>query len=235
MEYGVVTRWTERRSRAPFATPAIALLCILAYVVYSSLPPLLQQGAIDVLGMQPSAVSDMLKNPFAEGWAGPASTLFTALFIHDSGLHLVGNLVYLWVFGLKIEQRLGHVAILAVFLLGGAVTHALVALRLADSPVPIIGASGAISVIVGVYLGLFPGRRIGLYLPLGLYLQFARVPAVVVIGSWFALQLLYTVFGPITGAVAWWTHLAGFGLGVGVTLVLRALPLLGRRSGIDGR
>ena len=185
--------------------------------------------------MQPSAVSEMLHDPFAAGWAGPASSLFTALFIHDSGLHLAGNLVFLWVFGLKIEQRLGHLAILAVFLLGGAVTHALVALRLADSLVPIIGASGAVSVIVGVYLGMFPGRRIGLYLPLGLYLQFARVPAVVVIGSWFALQLLYTVFGPITGAVAWWTHLAGFGLGVGVTLVLRALPLLARRSAVDRR
>ena len=88
---------------------------------------------------------------------------------------------------------------------------------------PIIGASGAVSVIVGVYLGLFPGRRIGLYLPLGLYLQFARVPAILVIGSWFTLQLVYTVLGPITGVVAWWTHMTGFTLGLIYALMARAL------------
>lgn len=229
MPYSLATGFADRRSRAPLATAGIALLLVLAYVVYEGLPPLLQQGVIDVLGMQPDAVSEMLRDPFSPGWMAPVVSLFTALFIHDSGLHLAGNLVYLWVFSMKIEQRLGHAATLSVFLLGGAVTNALVALRLADTHVPIIGASGAVSVMVGVYLGIFPANRIGLYLPLGLYLQFARVPAVIVIGSWFALQLLYTVFGPITASVAWWTHLAGFGLGVGVTLVLRTLPSLGRR------
>ncbi|NIV20409.1 MAG: rhomboid family intramembrane serine protease, partial [Gammaproteobacteria bacterium] len=74
----------------------------------------------------------------------------------------------------------------------------------------VIGASGAVSAVVGASLGLFPRRRIGLYLPLGLYVQFVRVPALLVIGSWFTLQLVYSVVGPISGAMAWWTHLAGF-------------------------
>ena len=91
---------------------------------------------------------------------------------------------------------------------------------------PIIGASGAISAVVGAYLGLFPSRRIGMLLPLGLYLQFARVPAVLVIGSWFTLQLVYTVLGPITGIVAWWTHMAGFALGLIFALLVRATALI---------
>jgi membrane associated rhomboid family serine protease len=95
-------------------------------------------------------------------------------------------------------------------------------LQLGGLDTPIIGASGAISAVVGAYLGLFPSRRIGLFLPLGLYLQFAQVPSLLVIGSWFTLQLLYTVFGPINAAVAWWTHLAGFALGLSIALMYRA-------------
>ena len=82
------------------------------------------------------------------------------------------------------------------------------------------------SAVVGAYLGLFPRRRMGLFLPLGLYLQFARVPSLLVIGSWFTLQLLYTVFGPIDAAVAWWTHVAGFALGLSFALLTRAMTLV---------
>ena len=131
--------------------------------------------------------------------------------------------IYLWVFGIKVEQRLGSIVMGAVFLLGGILANVMVALRLPQLENPIIGASGAVTAVVGAYLGLFPRRHIGLFLPLGLYLQFARVPALLVIGSWFTLQLLYTVFGPIDGAVAWWTHVAGFALGLSFALLTRAL------------
>ena len=85
--------------------------------------------------------------------------------------------------------------------------------------------------MVGAYLGLFPRRHIGLFLPLGLYLQFARVPALFVIGSWFTLQLLYTAFGPINAAVAWWTHLAGFVLGISFALAARGIALVRQQKG----
>jgi membrane associated rhomboid family serine protease len=85
---------------------------------------------------------------------------------------------------------------------------------------------GAVSAVVGAYLGLFPSKRIGLFLPLGLYLQFAHVPALLVIGSWFTLQLVYSAFGPITGGVAFWTHLAGFVLGLIFAMLARALAQL---------
>ena len=131
-------------------------------------------------------------------------------------------MVYLWVFGLPLERRLGGLGMVLVFVLGGALANLFVTMRLPELTSPIVGASGAVSAVVGAYLGLFPSRRIGMLLPLGLYLQFARVPAVLVIGSWFTLQLVYTVLGPITGIVAWWTHMAGFALGLIFALLVRA-------------
>jgi membrane associated rhomboid family serine protease len=206
-------------------------LCLFLHLSYSSLSPILQQALIDMGGMQPSLTAALLRQPIPTWWSPEALSVLTSLFLHASWLHLVGNLVYLWVFGIKVEQRLGSIATLAVFLAGGALANVIVALRLPGLVTPIIGASGAVSAVVGAYLGLFPARHIGLFLPLGLYLQFARVPALFVIGSWFTLQLLYTAFGPINAAVAWWTHLAGFVLGISFALAARGLSLLRHQAG----
>jgi membrane associated rhomboid family serine protease len=219
---GIVMNWSDSPPHPPFATIYCTLLCLLAFLMYSGLSPLMQQAMIDVGGMNPSQTSALLHSDFASWWEMTALGTVTSLFIHASWLHLLGNLAYLWVFGIKVEQRLGSIGFALIFLLGGVLANVIVALRVPQLDTPIIGASGAISAVVGAYLGLFPRRRIGLFLPLGLYLQFARVPALLVIGSWFTLQLLYTVFGPINGAVAWWTHVAGFALGLSFSLVTRA-------------
>ena len=185
-----------------------------------------QHAMVELLGTLPRQLSPILSQPQG-GWTNQTSlTLFSALFIHASWVHLLGNMVYLWVFGIPLERRLGWAGMLALFLLGGALANLMVTLRVPTLTSPIIGASGALSAVVGAYLGLFPKHRIGLLLPLGFYLQFARVPAVLVIGSWFTLQLVYTVIGPITGMVAWWTHLAGFTLGLIFALLVRASALL---------
>ena len=223
MNNGIVTNWSESPPHAPFVTIGISLICLFVLLIYSSLSPVMQQVMIDVLGMQPSVVAGLLHQKISTWWDVSMVSVLTALFVHASWLHLLGNLAYLWVFGIKVEQRLGSFAMSAVFLLGGALANVIVALRVPDLDTPIIGASGAVSAVVGAYLGLFPRRRIGLFLPLGLYLQFARVPALLVIGSWFTLQLLYTAFGPINAAVAWWTHLAGFALGLSFALMAGAL------------
>ena len=228
MNLGIVTNWSESPPPPPFATFTICLLCLFALLLYSSLTPVMQQVMIDTVGMRPSALAAILNQTINEWWGLPGLTAFSALFIHASWLHLVGNLAYLWVFGMPVEQRIGPIGLSAVFLLGGALANVIVALRVPQLDTPIIGASGAVSAVVGAYLGLFPRHRIGLFLPLGLYLQFARVPALLVIGSWFTLQLLYTTFGPINAAVAWWTHLAGFALGLSLTLMTRALAQIKR-------
>ena len=92
---------------------------------------------------------------------------------------------------------------------------------------PIIGCSGAVSATLGAYLALFPRAHLGLVLPLGLYLQFIRVPAALLIGMWVLLQLLFTWAGPGFGAVVWWTHIAGFA--VGILFALFARPAIARR------
>ena len=226
MGSSIVTNWSVGPPHPPYVTIGISLLCLFSLLVYSGLSPLLQQAMIDVLGMRPAAIDQLLEKNLRSWWDVPALSLVTALFVHASWLHLLGNLAYLWVFGIKVEQGLGSFAMLVVFVLGGALANVIVALRLPQLETPIIGASGAVSAVVGAYLGLFPRRRIGLFLPLGVYLQFARVPALLVIGSWFTLQLLYTAFGPINAAVAWWTHLAGFALGLSFALMARALALI---------
>ena len=201
-------------------------VCLTALLIYSGLGPLMQQAMIDVLGMRPAVVARVLEGPFATWWNLSALSVVTALFVHASWLHLLGNLAYLWVFGIKAEQVRGAFGMIPIFLLGGALANVIVALRLPTLETPIIGASGGVSAVVGAYLVWFPRRRVGLFLPLGLYLQFARVPSLLVIGSWFTLQLLYTAFGPIDAAVAWWTHLAGFALGLSFALMTRALALV---------
>lgn len=184
--------------------------------------PLAQTTMLEWGGVLPSQLSRVFNLPVT-GWADyQLLSLFSALFIHASWLHLLGNMVYLWVFGMPLERRLGGLGMVFVFVLGGALANMFVAMRLPEFTSPIVGASGAVSVVVGAYLGLFPSRRIGMLMPLGLYLQFARVPAVLVIGSWFTLQLVYSVLGPITGVVAWWTHMAGFALGLMFALLARA-------------
>ena len=184
--------------------------------------PLAQNVLLELGGVLPSQLAGVFNQPLA-GWADyQLMTLVSALFVHASWLHLLGNMIYLWVFGLPLERRLGGLGMLAVFVLGGSMANLFVAMRLPELTSPIVGASGAVSTVIGAYLVLFPSRRIGMLLPLGLYLQFARVPAVIVIGSWFTLQLVYTVLGPITGVVAWWTHMAGFALGLIFALLVRA-------------
>lgn len=220
---GIVTNWSQSPPQAPFATVGICLVCLVVLLIYFGINPVLQQAMIEVGGMHPSRLAQILEQAAPSWWDLSVLTVVTSIFIHANWLHLLGNLAYLWVFGLPVEQRLGPFGLLAVFLLGGALANVIVSLRVPQLDAPIIGASGAVSAVVGAYLALFPRHRIGLFLPLGLYLQFARVPALLVIGSWFTLQLLYTVFGPINAAVAWWTHVTGFALGLSLTLMSKAL------------
>ncbi|MEJ2383456.1 MAG: rhomboid family intramembrane serine protease [Xanthomonadales bacterium] len=223
MRDGVVTAWSDRPPRPPYAAIGFIAVACFMFFIYSGLSPIRQQVMIEVAGMEPARMAALLHGPATGWWDVSALSLVTALLIHANWLHLLGNLVFFWVFGMNVERRVGAAGLVVVLLLGGALANVIVALRLPSLTTPIIGASGAVSAVVGAYLGLFPRRRIGLYLPLGLYLQFARVPAVIVIGSWFTLQLLYTAFGPINATVAWWTHLAGFALGLSFAFLARGL------------
>lgn len=201
--------------------------CLAASALYGLLDPARRTVLTAAVGANPAQVAGLLDGAVASGWAA----LVLSLFFHSSALHLVGNLVYLWVFGLPVERRMGPAALGLVFLGGGALAHLILALRLPELDRYVIGASGAVSAVVGACAGLYPTRRIGLYIPLGLVVESVRVPALLVVGSWFLLQLLYALVGPTFAAVAWWTHLTGFVLGLMFALLARAAGAALRGNG----
>ena len=153
---------------------------------------------------------------------GSVLRLFTALFLHADWSHLLGNLVFLLIFGLPAERVLGPWRLLLLFLFGGASAN-LAALYVIGSPErSIIGASGAVSALMGTYLTLFPRAKLGVVLPLGLFLEFVRAPAFLLIGVWAALQVVFAYIGPSFGMVAWSAHVAGFLFGIVYGLYVRA-------------
>jgi membrane associated rhomboid family serine protease len=153
---------------------------------------------------------------------GSVLRLFTAPFLHADWSHLIGNLVFLLIFGLPAERILGPWRLLLLFLLGGAFSNLAAILTLGAPDRVIIGASGAVSALIGTYLALFPGAKLGMVLPLGLFLEFIRVPAPLLIGAWALLQVVFAYIGPAFGMVAWSAHIAGLLFGVIYGIYVRA-------------
>ena len=215
----------RRRVRRRWATPLLALVMIATYVWIALLPDdAAWREALLRWGTLSGSVTD---------WGAALRderllTLLSALFIHADVMHLAGNLLFLLIFGLPAERSLGAWRFLVLFLLGGALANLAAALLMGTPARSIIGASGGVSAVIGAYLALFPGARLGVVVPLGLWLEFIRVPAAVLIGLWAVLQLAFTFVGPNFGAVAWWAHLAGFCVGAVFALMLR--PSLARRA-----
>lgn len=159
--------------------------------------------------------------------SGSGLRLFSALFVHADWTHLFGNLLFLGLFGAAVERTLGSWRLLSLYLLAGACANLFTALMAPLTQAPIIGSSGAVSALIGAYVLLFPRSHLGIVLPLGLYFQLVRVPAIHLIGIWLVFQVLET-FGSRTGAIAWWAHVFGFVNGVFLALILR--PWLHRRD-----
>ncbi|HEU4422397.1 MAG TPA: rhomboid family intramembrane serine protease [Pilimelia sp.] len=155
----------------------------------------------------------------------PVVSVLYAMFLHGSWLHLLGNMLFLWVFGNNVEDRLGRLRYLVFYLFCGYVAAYGFALANADSTEPLVGASGAVSGVLGAYLVFFPRARIWSLVPILLFLPL-RLPAWLVLGLWFGLQWFYSA-GYATsqaGSVAYLAHVLGFIAGV-----LAAIPFLKRR------
>ena len=209
----------RQRQHLPWATIAIITICVCVFLWLASAPVDERVQLLRRWGTVPATLFDA-NAPWTQS-ALSAARLVTALFIHIDWLHLTGNLLFLIVFGVSAERALGFRRFLALFVIGGALANLVGALTLAGTSAPIVGSSGAVSAIVGAYLALFPRARLGLVLPLGLFLEFVRIPAPLLIGFWAGLQLLFTYVGPAFGAVAWWTHIAGFLIGIAFALLSR--------------
>ena len=149
----------------------------------------------------------------------PYLTVLFSMFFHGSILHLGGNMLFLWIFGNNIEDRLGKVGYLAFYLVTGFAAAAAHIVTQADSVIPVVGASGAIAGVMGAYLVFFPRARILTIIPLFIFIQFVYLPAYVVLIAWFGLQFLTNV----DSGVAVMAHIGGFVAGAGIALVLRGV------------
>jgi membrane associated rhomboid family serine protease len=205
---------TRRRSRLCWATILIVIVCVVCFVALALSGPAERRAFMLHWGTVPANLFATAL-PLWQQLSDPALLrLFTALFIHGGWLHLLSNLLFLVIFSLPAERSLGSPRFLLLFLVGGGVANLIGAISLTGAGVPIIGCSGAVSAVVGAYVTLFPRAKLGLVLPLGLFLEFVRVPAFVLIGIWALVQLLFSYAGPSYGAVVWWTHIGGFVFGI---------------------
>lgn len=152
-------------------------------------------------------------------------TVFTSMFMHGGLAHIGGNMLYLWIFGDNVEEAMGHGKYLFFYLLGGVIASVTHILTSPNSQVPTVGASGAIAAVLGAYLVLFPQSRVVTLIPLGFFMRMTLVPAVIVLGLWFVLQLFSGVLslgGPDVGGVAFWAHIGGFAAGMLLARVFRS-------------
>ena len=148
---------------------------------------------------------------------GSLFNIFTSMFMHAGIAHLGGNMLYLWIFGDNVEDRLGSFKYLLFYVFGGVVASITHILTNPNSIIPTVGASGAIAAVLGAYLVLFPRQKVLTLIPLGFWLRITMVPASIVLGVWFLLQFfqgVLTLGGPDVGGVAVWAHIGGFVSGI---------------------
>ena len=217
---------SRTRPTLRWATPLLLVACSGLFLWASQ-----HAGAADGrLLMEWGALSGGLRT--TDAWRdavqdGSLLRLFTSVFLHADWAHLLGNLVFLVIFGLPSERAMGPWRFLVLFLLGGALANLAAVLAAGTPDSLIVGASGAVSAVIGAYVALFPGARLGIVVPLGLFLEFVRAPASLLIGLWILLQIGFAYIGPAFGEVAWSAHVAGFLSGVVFALVMR--PAIARR------
>ena len=155
-----------------------------------------------------------------------AATALTSMFLHGGWIHLLGNMWYLWLFGDNVEDRLGHGRYLLFYLASGLVSAAAQVYVNPGSPVPTVGASGAIAGVLGAYALAFPRARVLTLVPVFFFFQVLSLPALVVLGLWFVVQFFsgaLAIGAGVSGGIAWWAHIAGFVFG------FAAMALLGGR------
>jgi len=214
--------------RAPVVTLGLVIACCAVFAVELAI---LVQGGDEALaafvenhGVVPAQLAAALAA--GEWLSPPVLDVFTSMFLHAGWLHLLGNMLYLWIFGNNVEDRMGRLLFVGFYLLGGIAAVAGQLIVDPTSEIPMIGASGAISAALGAYLVLFPHARIQSLVFLGFFYQLIAVPAILVLGFWFVLQVIDGLgsLGAATGVeggVAFFAHIGGFVMGAVLALPLR--------------
>jgi len=205
---------------ASFPAVTIGLICVNAIVFIAEIN--LSARGLDYLFLHWGIVPLRFTHPQLDA---NYFTLLSSLFLHGGWMHVIGNMWSLWIFGDNIEDRLGRLGFLIFYLLSGLAAGIGHVVTNPASPVPTVGASGAIAGVMGAYLLLFPHARVVTIIPIFIFFQLVEVPAVIFLGIWFVIQLFsgtisFAASNSNAGGVAWWAHIGGFIVGV-----LWALPL----------
>jgi membrane associated rhomboid family serine protease len=199
----------------PILTIGIIAACVMVFLIQASLGPLGGERMVYSLGVIPAVLLDKVELSRNLALVPAGVTIFTSMFLHGGFLHLAGNMLYLWIFGNNIEDALGRPRFIVFYLLCGVVAAFGQIAQDPDSTIPMIGASGAISGVLGAYLLLYPHARVLVLVPLGFIMQMVRIPAGWVLVLWFIMQLLNSAMtSSEDGGVAWFAHIGGFVAGM---------------------
>ena len=208
-------------SITPYVTYGLIAVNVLAFLYESSLPPQFLDGFLHLFAVVPRELSSSfagiaVNQPIPE-WL----TLITSQFLHGGLLHLGGNMLFLWIFGNNVEEKLGYVKYLFFYLACGVLASLAQWYFSQGSLIPSLGASGAIAGVMGAYIIRFPKAEVIGVVPLGIFFPTFRVPAYFFLGFWFIQQAFYGVFclgmptniGIESGGIAYWAHAGGFVVG----------------------
>jgi membrane associated rhomboid family serine protease len=202
----------NRPSKPPIVTKLLIILNVIVFVYTYSKPLNVFRKIVDEFGVKPAVILH----------GGEPYTLITSMFLHGDIMHIFGNMLYLWIFGDNVEDRFGHLTFLGFYISGGILGAIAQSLLTPTSTTPMIGASGAVSAVLGAYLIMFPWARV-LTLIFGWFIWMIEIPAYYYLGFWFLLQFLYGMISlrGIELYVAYWAHISGFILGVVVALYVK--------------
>ena len=213
--------------RTPIITIGIIVACVLVFAYSLGTESNAAGSGVDSFFLQYGLVPAKLTAAWGDGrfFGGETLSIFTSMFLHVNLAHIAGNMLYLWIFGNNIEDKLGRLPFLA-FYFGGGIAAALTQVAIdPTSQVPMVGASGAISAVLGTYLVFFPRARILSLVFLGFFYQLIEVPALIVLGFWFVLQLIDGIgslgLAGAEGGVAFFAHIGGFVAGLVIGLLFR--------------
>jgi membrane associated rhomboid family serine protease len=224
--------------RTPVVTFALIGLNVLAWLVLqrAGTDPGLAESVCS-LGVIPGEITGEAAGKAVR--LGPAAvcqiaaapewhTLLTSMFMHGSWMHIAGNMWFLWIFGNNVEDSMGRGRFVLFYVLGGLAAAAAQILTDPASPVPMVGASGAIGAVMGAYVVLYPRVPVHMFVFFGFFVTTFRIPAYLMLGYWFVLQLVGALpsVGQSGGGVAFWAHLGGFLAGVGLIFLFRDAKLV---------
>ncbi len=198
------------RRTFPFVNILLILINIgvFAYEIKSLAQPEMLKNFIHTFAVVPA---HLLASPITE-W----HTVFSSMFLHGSWMHIAGNMLYLWIFGDNVEDRMGHMRYLVFYLLIGFIAAMTQICLFPQSQIPMLGASGAIAGVLGAYFVLFPKARVLALVPIWIFIKISEIPAFFFLGFWFIIQAFQSwgsiiqTPGNAGGGVAWWAHASGF-------------------------